>query len=443
MAPDAALKIKCIRVADLQGAAQAAGLDEGRQRSRPPTARRADGGRGRRCRRRGRSARGGRARGADAPADARVGEPAEEALRGGSPRRRGRSRRGRSPPEETGDAEAPPAPAAPDPPDAREQRVHRPRARALAADAHDLDASMRGRRWRTSAAAAGAPAGRSHVRGGSRAPPDELGAWRSYAECEIEGDARTGERDDDAARRACFRRCLLACPSAHVAVALVHALHGRRGMTPRTRRASPLSKPPSSTRRTRWARDTRRRALCGWTTSRFYEPWTRNTCVPRWRRETGTASPRGEPGDAGARPRGRRAHRRRRRAVPRVRRVRVQAGPHAREGASLAEIKRGGQDANRAAGTEAAHERAQRRSIGRRGFAEAGANGRKDGATRAAQQQAASSSRRDAAGRSGARTRAGSVPTRRRAGRTRTRVEVEHPQLARASRSRTTRRSCP
>ena len=43
--------------------------------------------------------------------------------------------------------------------------------------------------------------------------PTSSETWRSYAECEIEGDARTGERDDDAVKSV-FSRCLLACPSA-------------------------------------------------------------------------------------------------------------------------------------------------------------------------------------------------------------------------------------
>ena len=219
MAPDAALKeLKKLRVADLKALLKQRGLDEGGLKDdlvrRLHDAQTADA---------GADAAGaadppeeGAPAETDAPADARVVEPAEEAQPAADlPDAEADPAAGVPPPEETDDADAAAAPAAAapadPPPDAHVSNASIDRARArLAADAHDLDA------WQTlanEAAAAGAPGGRSLFEEVLERHPTSSETWRSYAECEIEGDARTGERDDDAVKSV-FSRCLLACPSA-------------------------------------------------------------------------------------------------------------------------------------------------------------------------------------------------------------------------------------
>ena len=148
----------------------------------------------------------------DAPADAPVGEPAEEAQPAADlpDAEADPAETGVPAPDETDDADAGAAPAgaAPDAP-LTNASIDRARAR-LAANAHDLDA------WQTlatEAAAAGAPGGRSLFEEVLERHPTSSETWRAYAECEIEGDSRTGERDDDAVKSV-FSRCLLACPSA-------------------------------------------------------------------------------------------------------------------------------------------------------------------------------------------------------------------------------------
>ena len=144
----------------------------------------------------------------DAPADARAGEPAEEAQPAANPPAEAEADPAAGETDAAADVAA--APADP-PPDSRLSNASIDRARArLAANAHDLDA------WQTlatEAAAAGAPGGRSLFEEVLERHPTSSETWRAYAECEIEGDSRTGERDDDAVKSV-FSRCLLACPSA-------------------------------------------------------------------------------------------------------------------------------------------------------------------------------------------------------------------------------------
>ena len=138
---------------------------------------------------------------------------------------------------------------------------------------------MRGRRWRTRRPPYTRGRERAvSVRGGARcADPTSSETWRSYAECEIEGDARTGERDDDAVKSV-FSRCLLACPSAKLWRSYTRYMvaandpHGRV-------RASPLSKPPSSTRRTRCREDIDAGPL--WVDAHVSTSCGRETRVPR------------------------------------------------------------------------------------------------------------------------------------------------------------------
>jgi cleavage stimulation factor subunit 3 len=144
----------------------------------------------------------------DAPADARAGEPAEEAQPAAIPPAEAEADPAADETDDAADAAA--APADP-PPDSRLSNASIDRARArLAANAHDLDA------WQTlatEAAAAGAPGGRSLFEEVLERHPTSSETWRAYAESEIEGDSRTGERDDDAVKSV-FSRCLLLCPSA-------------------------------------------------------------------------------------------------------------------------------------------------------------------------------------------------------------------------------------